>query len=118
MQKNLQQAYAHKQILIYNYTLGFKTFLIMTAIIHISACTFMYICTDNGMIGDDFDGYYTLYDYDITDPVEFYGNSLISVTTTFTTIGYGNEPIISPVEKIMLMALMIVGVLLISWLRD
>jgi hypothetical protein len=69
MQKNLQQAYAHKQILIYNYTLGFKTFLIMTAIIHISACTFMYICTDNGMIGDDFDGYYTLYDYDITDPV-------------------------------------------------
>ena len=94
------EIHIQKQIAIYNYTLAFKTFLIMTAIIHSSACLFMYICTNQALIGE-YDGYYTLYDHDTEDPIDFYANSLISVTTTFTTIGYGNESIISPVEKIM-----------------
>lgn len=89
----------------------------MTAIIHFSACIFMYICTQKDLTAS-YEGFFDLYGHDTTVPLDFYANSLISVTTTFTTIGYGNEVIISPAEKTMQMLLMIVGVLLISWIRD
>jgi hypothetical protein len=78
----------------------------------------MYVCTNEQLIGEQYQGFYELYGHDTSDIKIFYSNALITVTTTFTTIGYGNDVVESVVERIQAMALMFFGVLLVSWIRE
>lgn len=122
LSEKLQVKFIRRQREVQNSNLILKASFKLSFLLHFSICFFIiitrYINLSSAAGLDYHLGMLELNDVSYDQTLESYVSALVFVMTTYTTIGYGEQNVVSPREKIMAMLFMVAGGFMLATIKD
>ena len=118
LSEKLSMVFIRSQIAIQNANLILKATFKLSFLIHFSICFFIINARYIRFVNEPHLGMLEINDVHKEQVLESYVAALVFVVTTYTTIGYGEQNVVSPREKVMAMVFMVAGGFMLATIKD